>query len=685
MNTIQALTTQPLFQILGWTLLHFIWQGALAGVLFAGVNVLLRHCSSNVRYAAACSAMLLMLVLPLATFYIISASSESALADNQAQERASASLVRARDAASLTHREVNAPAEVYPEMVLPPEAMRSETWAEGSFAYLLPWLVLIWLAGASLLSLRFLGGWMTAQRLKFRRMDSAPHVWQETIVRLSRRLHLYRPVRLCKSALVEVPTVIGWLRPVVLVPASVLTGLGAQQVEALLAHELAHIRRHDYLINLFQVIVETLLFYHPAVWWVSRRIRLEREHCCDDLAVETCGGDVLGYARALTSLEQLRSSGGDAASEQFAMAASGGSLLSRIRRLIETPKPSARRASSWIAGSVIVLAVTGIFIGARGALLSGKATANAADERRASSTPARREVAFAFISLPYMRSYGDDDAAVEKVTRKLLKTITSNSIPAVGFVGEHSIFRYGEREPHAAPLKMWLDAGLELGNQTFSHKWLYKTPLPEFQEDLLRGETVTRQLMRERGLKLKYFLYPFLNTGPDPETKASFEKFLKERGYTFAPVTIDNMDWLFARVYDEAEERNDVETMRRVGQEYVPYMERMFEFYEKLSVDVVGYELPQVLMLSASRLNADYLEDLVRMLKRRNYGFVSLDAALKDRAYGQPDEYTGPVGISWLQRWAITKGMGFRKEPPLPPFMRQFDKRSDSASDFKTE
>ena len=145
------------------------------------------------------------------------------------------------------------------------------------------------------------------------------------------------------------------------------------------------------------------------------------------------------------------------------------------------------------------------------------------------------------------------------------------------------------------------------------------------------------------------------------------------------------MDWLFARVYDEAIERNDAETLKRVGEEYVPYMERMFEFYEKLSLDVMGYEVPQVLMLSASKLNAVYLEDLVWMLKRRNYSFVSLDAAMKDSAYQQPDKYTGAVGISWLQRWAITKGMGFRKEPPLPPYMRQFDKRSASRSDFKTE
>lgn len=679
MNMIQTLFSQPFFQALGWTLIHFIWQGALVAMLFAGVNTLLRRRSANIRYAAACSAMLLMLILPLATFYIVSISSTNAAAMQQTRASASELAAPLGNAASLSHQQINAPGDVDPELVLPPEAMRSETWAEDSFASILPWLVIVWLAGALILSLRFLGGWTAAQKLKFRKTTPATHDWQEAILRLSQRLRLSRPVRLCESALVEVPTVIGWLRPVILVPMSVWTGLGAQQIEALLAHELAHIRRHDYLVNLLQTAVETLLFYHPAVWWVSRRVRVEREHCCDDLAVRTCG-DVLGYARALTMLEQLRGR----AAEQFMMAASGGSLIKRIRRLIETPKPSSPRASSWLAGLVAILAVLGIFAGARGTLLSRQAQTLAADDSRSSATPARREVAVMFVSLPYMRSYPDDAATVEKTTRKLLKTITAHNIPAIGFVGERAIFRYGEKEPRTAPLKMWLDAGLELGNQTFSHKWLYKTPLAEFQEDVLRGETVTRQLLKERGQPLRYFSYPFLNTGADLETKTSFEKFLKERGYTFAPVTIDNMDWLFARVYDEANERGDVETMKRVGAEYVPYMEKMFEFYEKLSVDVTGYEIPQVLMLSASKLNADYLEELVGMLKRRNYSFVSLGAAMKDKAYEQPDEYTGAVGISWLQRWAITKGMGFRKEPPLPPFMRQFDKRSASGSDFKT-
>ncbi|MBV9958004.1 MAG: M56 family metallopeptidase, partial [Acidobacteria bacterium] len=226
-----------------------------------------------------------------------------------------------------------------------------------------------------LLSLRALGGWVMAQRLKSWKTLPATAEWQETLARLSRRLKVSRTVRLCESVVAEVPTVIGWLRPVILVPVSAFVGLSPQQIEALLAHELAHIRRHDYLVNLLQTAVETLLFYHPAVWWISRQIRTEREHCCDDLAVAACG-NVLTYARALAELEELRSSTG-AATSQLALAAdgggTGGSLLKRIQRLIETPSSPHQRSSAWLASFVAIAAIFFICIGARTTLFSREA------------------------------------------------------------------------------------------------------------------------------------------------------------------------------------------------------------------------------------------------------------------------------------------------------------------------
>lgn len=158
---------------------------------------------------------------------------------------------------------------------------------------------------------------------------------------LARRMGIARVVELVESSAVTVPAVIGWLRPVILVPASALAGLSPQQLEAILAHELAHVRRHDYLVNLLQTVVETLLFYHPAVWWVSAQVRRERENCCDDLAVAVCG-DRLGYARALANLEGLRSP-----SPRLALAADGGSLVDRVRRLVGAP---ARSRRPWLAG-----------------------------------------------------------------------------------------------------------------------------------------------------------------------------------------------------------------------------------------------------------------------------------------------------------------------------------------------
>jgi Antirepressor regulating drug resistance, predicted signal transduction N-terminal membrane component len=257
----------------------------------------------------------------------------------------------------------------------------------------LPWLVSIWLAGVLVLSLRVLGGWVMAQRLKNWKTTPATIKWQQTVELLARRLKVSRTVRLCESVVAEVPTVVGWLRPVILVPVSAFTGLSPQQIEALLSHELAHIRRHDYLINLLQTAIETLLFYHPAVWWVSKQIRTEREHCCDDLAVATCG-NVLTYARALAELEQLR---GHKALPELAVAADGGgSLLGRIQRLIGAPASPHQRSSAWIASLVAIATIFSICVGARSAIFESDAKRDEAHRARTAFGKALFEGAFGF-------------------------------------------------------------------------------------------------------------------------------------------------------------------------------------------------------------------------------------------------------------------------------------------------
>ena len=356
----------PVAIALGWALIHSFWQLALVAALLASVNVLLRRRSAQARYLAATGGLVLMVLLPAATFVMMKGAGASPSIAVVPSVQAAAIV----DDGDATAGEPEAAAAAGPVVRVPRPGTVSTPTPLAAFRVrerlgtALPALVLAWAAGVGLLSVRVLGGWMVAQRLKRSGRPVSLPAWPEAAGRLCRRMRIWLPVRLCESALVEVPTVIGWLRPVVLLPVSTLAGLSPSQLEALLAHELAHVRRFDYLVNLVQTFGETLLFYHPAVWWVSHRMRVEREHCCDDAAVAACG-DALGYARALADLEGLRSM-----RPTLAVAADAGSLWRRIARLVGEPPPHLSRSSRWVAG-VFALATLGALGLSTGASLEG--------------------------------------------------------------------------------------------------------------------------------------------------------------------------------------------------------------------------------------------------------------------------------------------------------------------------
>ncbi|HEX8175820.1 MAG TPA: M56 family metallopeptidase [Pyrinomonadaceae bacterium] len=658
---------QPLVQAIGWALMHSLWQGALVAILLLFALQLMRGFSSQARYAAATIGLTLMLAAPAATLYSLYSSMPGA--GSSAGQRAALSGSRQSIDArgNLPKGSPPTQADSAGGADRPSDLASFQTLTEGRFARLARWLVLFWLGGMVIFSARLFSGWMATERLKRRGLGRAGAACEESFARLARRIGISRPVRLYKSVLVEVPTVIGWLRPVVLVPVSAFTGLSQQQLDALLAHELAHVRRYDYLVNLLQSIAETLLFYHPAVWWVSKQIRIEREHACDDLAVEACG-DTLLYARALAELETLRTG----PESGLALAANGGgSLISRVRRLISAhPARDEQRRPAWLAALLLFVITSGALVAAQGALLS--VTNPEGLKPQASSN--RRAVAVTFVGLPYYRGGDETVESLNETTDKLLAGMARHNVKAVGFVGEGQLYREGQTEARINLLRRWLDAGHELGNQSYKHMSLYNTPLDVYEANVIRGEQVTRQLMQERGRQLKYFSYPFLNTGPNPETKRAFEQFLKERGYRIHAVTIDNADWIFSNAYLEARRRGETDVMKRISDEYVPYIESIFAHYEQLSTKVFGREIPQVLMLSASALNADNFDRLMEMLKRRGYGFITMDEALEDKAFAEPPGYAGSWGISWIERWALDKGVDIRGDPVLPRYMWQFGK-----------
>jgi beta-lactamase regulating signal transducer with metallopeptidase domain len=328
--TAPALFSGQFFSALGWALFHFLWQGALVAALLGALQWLLRNRAPVLRYALACGALATMLGLPVATTWSLAARG----AGHTSPESAASPLFSGAlplSASTWTDADVGS---------MIPSTLRNR------LETLRPWALCVWFAGVLFLSVRFLGGLAALGRLTRRGTRPAPPVWQEALARMAARLSIERPVRFLESAVVRVPAAIGALRPVILFPATVFLGLPTRGLEALLAHELAHVRRHDYLVNLLQIVVETLLFYHPAVWWVSARVRSEREQCCDDLAIAATG-DARTYARALMRLEEMRG-----ATPALAVAAGGGNLWKRVVRLLTQRPAEADRPAGWLAGAL---------------------------------------------------------------------------------------------------------------------------------------------------------------------------------------------------------------------------------------------------------------------------------------------------------------------------------------------
>ncbi|HEX2190189.1 MAG TPA: polysaccharide deacetylase family protein [Longimicrobiaceae bacterium] len=300
----------------------------------------------------------------------------------------------------------------------------------------------------------------------------------------------------------------------------------------------------------------------------------------------------------------------------------------------------------------------------------GPAAAPAGEARRV--TPgAERTVAVTFDDLPIAREGSYGPRRSEAVTTRLLAELRESGVPAIGFVNEDKLERRETSAVYTALLEEWLHAGMELGNHTFGHVSFRDTPLERYQREVLDGERVTRRLLAERGQRPRFFRHPYLNTGSTLEDKQAFEAFLADHGYQVAPVTIDNEDVVYALAYDRAYEQGDSALMRRIGQAYLEHMRESFAFYEGLSQRLLGREPAQVLMLHANALNADYLDELLGMLRGRGYGFVPIETALRDPAYQLPDTYIDAQGVSWLQRWAVTQEKDPGEEPLASDWVRE--------------
>ena len=252
-----------------------------------------------------------------------------------------------------------------------------------------------------------------------------------------------------------------------------------------------------------------------------------------------------------------------------------------------------------------------------------------------------RQVAVTIDDLPAGMADRLPAADITAMTTKLLTTLRDQKIPVVGFVNEKKLYKPGEVDERIKALQMWLDYGFELGNHTFSHMSLNQAGLKAWEDDVIQGESVTRMLLAQHKMKLRYFRHPYLDAGRDLLTRQQADAFLSERGYRIAPITLDGWDWMFAGLYEDAKKRNDSDLQQRIVKEYLAHHDAEFAYAEQLSIKVVGYEPRQILLLHASNLEADHIGELLDVLRKRGYRFITLDDALEDSAYSLPDTYAG--------------------------------------------
>jgi peptidoglycan/xylan/chitin deacetylase (PgdA/CDA1 family) len=283
------------------------------------------------------------------------------------------------------------------------------------------------------------------------------------------------------------------------------------------------------------------------------------------------------------------------------------------------------------------------------------------------ATTTAKTMAITVDDLPKSNGIENLDAA-RRTTDSMLRVLKAHQAPAVAFVNEGKLYSGPTMVPErAALLQSWVDAGVPLGNHTYSHFDLNDVPLDKYQEDVVRGERTYARLMRGTAAQ-RWFRHPYTHTGPTAEIKAGLEKFLAGRGYRIAPFTIENSDWLFSSAYAKARRSGDAALATKVLEAYLAHTDTMVDWFETLAKDGLGRDIPQILLIHANDLHTDALDALLTRIEKRGYRWVTLGDAMKDAAYATTDNFVGTSGPSWLHRWRVNKNLPSRmRDEPDPP------------------
>ncbi|MFN2500892.1 MAG: M56 family metallopeptidase [Pyrinomonadaceae bacterium] len=655
----ETLLTSRLVADLGWTLLNSVWQIAVISGLLYAVLHLLRERSANLRYAVSVAALAAASILPIITFIQIAGvrgvnrqpgdRAETAIEEKL---RSDQRVAQPQPGVAVTAGSVLSSDDATQGSVLGDIRAAIERRLPSAF----PFAVSLWVLGLLFYSFCMAGGLWQLHGYKTCGIATAEEPWQRRFADLCDGLDVTSKVRLVSSAVIETPIAVGFLRPMIIVPASVFLQISPRELETIIAHELIHIRRHDPLVNAVQSVIETLFFYHPGIWWISSQIRREREFAADAAVLKFFDGSHATYANALANLEEIRLM----ANQQMplaATAANGGNLMQRIQRILNVKTEARGANSAWTAGLTFMLT---------SAVLLAVFSFNSSNLVNARGKSADRKLAIGFVSIPPLDRTDNPPKDSDATARLLIEKLKAHKVPAIGFLQGGMISDGEKMFPVRANIaRLWKDAGFEIGLGGFRHIELYSTPVDEYIANIEKNERVAKQLIGDTGLPPRYFSYPYLNAGKTAGDRAKVEAWLANRGYTPVKYTIDNNEWMYSYAYDMARNDNDVNTMNEIRDAYLSYMSKMFDHYEAYSKEMFGRDIRQTMVLTPSRLITDTADEFFGMLKKRGYSFITVGEAQSDEAYKTKESFTGQAGISWFERWAMASGRKLRDEPEI--------------------
>ncbi len=663
---LEILQNSALVENLAWTLLHSVWQiGFVSILLFLTLRFISRS-KANLRYFVAVFALSLALLLPVGTFisqFSFQTSNQQIISANTFKQ------TQQKQFENLEEYSLNGKLVSDTKNIKTTNAVG--TWQnslEQTFSAYSPILVAFWLIGILLFSLRFAGGFWQLHKYKTKEISEPNLQWQVRFTELLGKLNLNQSVEFLQSNLVGSPMVIGWLKPVVLVPASCFLQMNPSQLETVIAHELLHIKRFDYPVNFIQSFVEILFFYHPCVWWISAKIRQERECACDDAVLQMLENARFTYANALANLEAYRLTAKQN-EPQLNVAANGGKLMNRIERIIkkEKTKRSGFQNSLWSA-SLASMLILAFFV-----TVFWASSSSNVKQKLGWTLSNQKKIAVGFkIASSNMISEKDKNSA--GITTFLVEKLKQNNIPAVGFLqvskfydkdfkGSGSDF-YKLLPPQTASVKVWRDAGFEVGIGSYSNLKFSDTDFDDYAADAKKNIELVKPILSENKQELVYFSYQFPNTGNNFESKIQFEKWLTEQHLRSVPNTFDNLE-VFSNVYDLAISLENPKAKSEIKQGFLKQIENMIVHYEDYSKDIFGREIPQTLILNSSALTIDAADELFAVFRKHGYEFISIKEALNDEVFNQPETYVNYEGRSWFEKRAIAQGKEIRSYPRL--------------------